>query len=209
MGGLGTGTRISRRGLAWLLPAGIAACADPAPPEQPLRPIGYDYLLPLPLKVASLVVDPGNPPTPPADVGRTLAPPPAEAVRVMARDRLSAVGTEGGTATFRVTQASMLRQGSAIICQLACRLEVDSGAEEGGRGFIEATARAQVSGADAGRPQAADRLLRRAMDLLNVEFEFQVKRSLRRWLVTVAPGSRGALPAPAAGAVEREDLPRS
>jgi hypothetical protein len=209
MGGPGEGGGIGRRGLAWLLPAGIAACADPAPPEQLLRPIGYGYLLPLPLQVASLVVEPGNPPTQPGDIGRTLAMPPAEAVRVMARDRLSAVGTQGGSASFRVTQASMLRQGSAIICQLGCRLEVDSGTEEGGRGFVEASARAQVSGADAARPQAAERLLRRAMELLNVEFEFQIKRNLRRWLVTVGPGSRGTLPAPAAGAVEREDLPRS
>lgn len=207
------GISIGRRRLAWVLPAGVAACADTAPPERPLGPIGYDYLLPLPLQVASLAVEPGNPPAPPGDIGRTLATPPAEAVRIMARDRLSAVGTAGGTAggsaTFRVTQASMIRQGSAILCQLGCRLEIESGAEGGASGFAEANARAQVSGADASRPQAADRLLRRAMDLLNVEFEYQVKRNLRRWLVTVAPGSRGALPAPAAGEVEREDLPRS
>lgn len=200
---------IGRRRLALLLPTGLAACADPAPPERPLGRIGYDYLLPLPLQVATLSVEPGDPPAPPGDIGRTLATAPAEAVRVMARDRLSAVGTAGGSARFRVMQATMLRQGSAITCQLACRLDVDSGTEEGGRGFAEANARAQVSGADASRPQAADRLLRRAMDLLNVEFEYQVKRNLRRWLVTVAPGSRGALPAPAAGEVEREDLPRS
>ncbi len=201
--------RIGRRRLAWLLPAGVAACADTAPPERPLGPIGFDYLLPLPLQVASLAVEPGNPPVPPGDIGRTLTTPPAEAVRIMARDRLSAVGTAGGSATFRVTQASVVRQGSAILCQLGCRLEIASGTEAGGSGFAEANARAQVSGADASRPQAADRLLRRAMDLLNVEFEYQVKRNLRRWLVTVAPGSRGALPAPAAGEVEREDLPRS
>lgn len=201
--------RIGRRRLALLLPAGVAACADPAPPERPLAPIGYSYLLPLPLQVASLVVEPGNPPAPSGDIGATLATPPAEAVRIMGRDRLSAVGTAGGSASFRVTQASLVRQGSVILCQLACRLEVSSGTEEGGRGFAEASARAQVSGADATRPQATERLLRRAMDLLNVEFEYQVKRNLRRWLVVVAPGSRGALPAPDAGAVEREDLPRS
>jgi hypothetical protein len=196
---------VARRGLL-LLPAGLAACSS-TPPEPPLRPIGYDYLLPLPLQVASLQIEPGGPPPPPGDIGASLPTPPAEAVRIMARDRLSAVGTAGGTATFRVTQASLVRQGSGFTCQLACRLEVETGTEEGGRGFAEASARAVVGGAEAGRPQAADRLLRRAMDGLNVEFEYQVKRNLRRWLVTVAPGSRGALPAPPAGEVAREDLP--
>lgn len=191
-----------------LLPAGVAACSSPAPPEVPLGPIGYGYLTALPLQVANLQIEPGSPPPAPGDIGATLATPPSEAVRIMARDRLSAVGTSGGTATFRVTQASLVRQGSTITCQLACRLEVDSGSIEGGRGFAEANARASVSGADAARPQAAERLLRRTMDGLNVEFEFQVKRNLRRWLVVVAPGSRGALPAPPAGEVEREDLPR-
>lgn len=197
---------IGRRRLALLLPAGVAACASPAPPEPPLRPIGYDFLLPLPLNVGSLQIEPGDPPMQPGDIGPTLATPPAEAVRIMARDRLSHVGTTGG-AVFRVTQASLVRRGESLTCQLGCRLEVESGTEEGGRAFAEAMARAAVSGADAQRPQAAERLLRRAMDGLNVEFEFQVKRNLRAWLIAVAPGSR-ALPAPPAGEVAREDLPQ-
>jgi len=182
-----------------------AACGSRPEPEAPLQPVSYTYLTPLPLQVGSLAIDPAPPP-PPGDIGALLSPSPAEAVLIMARDRLSAVGT-AGMASFRVTQASLLRSGSAMSCQLACRLEV-SGAEPGHAGFVEAAARASVSGAEAARPQAAERLLRRTMDGLNVEFEFQVKRNLRDWLVAVAPGSRGVLPAPAPGEVAREDLPR-
>lgn len=188
---------------ALLLPA---ACGSRQAPEAPLQPVSYGYLTPLPLQVAVLTIDPASPPTPPGDIGALLSPSPAEAVRIMARDRVSAVGS-AGTARFRVTQASLLRTGGAMTCQLACRLEV-TGAEPGRGGFVEAAARASVSGADAARVQAAERLLRRTMDGLNVEFEFQAKRNLRDWLVPVAPGSRGALPAPAAGEVAREELPR-
>lgn len=188
---------------ALLLPA---ACGSRQAPEAPLQPVSYGYLTPLPLQVAVLTIDPASPPTPPGDIGALLSPSPAEAVRIMARDRVSAVGS-AGTARFRVTQASLLRTGGAMTCQLACRLEV-TGADPGRGGFVEAAARASVSGADAARVQAAERLLRRTMDGLNVEFEFQAKRNLRDWLVPVAPGSRGALPAPAAGEVAREELPR-
>lgn len=195
---------LPRRGLlALVLPA--AGCAGAPPPEPPLQPIGYGYLTPLPLRVGVLRIDAADPPPPPGDIGATLAPTPAEAVRIMARDRLSAVGT-AGEAVFRVTRAGLVRRGDGLTCQLACRLEV-TGAEEGEQGFVEAAARAAVSGSEASRPQAAARLLRRAMDGLNVELEFQVKRNLRAWLVPAAPG--GALPAPPAGEVTREDLPRS
>jgi hypothetical protein len=199
---------LPRRGvLAALVPAAAAACGSTPPPEPPLQPISYSYLIPLPLNVGSLRIDEANPAAQPGDTGALLSPTPAEAVRIMGRDRLSAVGT-GGQAVFQVTRASLVRAGNVLTCQLACRVEV-TGAEEGQRGFVEANARASVSGADATRPQAAERLLRRTMDGLNVEFEYQVKRNLRAWLVVVAPGSRGALPAPPAGEVSREELPRS
>lgn len=195
---------LPRRGVL-LLPGLAAACASTPAPEPPLPPLSFSYLTPLPLQVASLRIEETNPPAQPGDIGALAAPTPAEAVRVMARDRLSAVGT-AGEAVFTVTRASLVRTGGALACQLACRLEVSG--SDGAKGFAEATARASASGAEAARPQAAERVLRRALDGLNVEFEYQVRRNLRAWLVQVAPGSRGALPAPPAGEVAREDLPR-
>jgi hypothetical protein len=209
-----------RRRASLLLPFAAAAVAsacatreEAAPPQPPPGPIGYRYLTPLPLNVASLEISEADPPRPPppGDVGSTLSPRPAEAVRIMARDRLSAVGSSG-RAAFAVTRAEVTRAPgggeTALACALACRLEILSA--EGGRlGFVEAKARAAVSGAEAARAGAADRLLRRTMDGLNVEFEFQARRALRDWLVAVAPGSQGAMPAPPPGGVTREDLPRS
>ena len=94
---------------------------------------------------------------------------------------------------------------------LACRLEILSETAER-LGFVEAQAQRVLTGAEAARPRAADALLRRTMDDLNVEFEFQVRRSLRDWLVATAapPGSEGGggIPAPAPAEVGREELPR-
>ena len=51
---------------------------------------------------------------------------------------------------------------------------------------------------------AAEEIVRQAMDDLNVELEFQVRRNLREWL---EPAGSAAVPS-RPGAIEREDLPR-
>jgi hypothetical protein len=196
-----TGVAVRGRRVLLLLPALGAACAGPEPASAPpLGPMSWAHLTPLPLDVASLEVAPSSPPPPPGDVGALLSTPPAEAVRAMARDRLSAVGTTG-QAVFLVTEAGVVRErGGALRCALGCRLEITGG--EGGPGFMEAAVQRSVSGAEASGPRAADLLLRRAMDDLNVEFEYQLRRNLRRWLVSAAPA--GAAVAPPVG---REELP--
>lgn len=191
-----------RRSVLLLLPALAASCARPEPPAPPLAPLSWTHLTPLPLDVAALEVVPTAPPPMPGDVGTLLQPPPAEAVRSMARDRLSALGGSG-QAVFLVTAASLVRErGGALRCALGCRLEISGKGVEDGPGFMEAAAQRGVAGAEAARPRAADLLLRRAMEDLNVEFEFQLRRNLRRWLVAAAPAG-AAVPAP----VSREELP--
>ncbi len=204
-----------RRILAGLALCGMAAAAcarDPGAEAGPLRPIGYAYLTPLPLNVAALEIAPGDPPPVPGDIGRRLSPDPAEAVRIMGRDRLSAVGTTG-RAVFAPTRAALIPTGSGLTCTVGCRLEILAEVTGARLGFVTADARATATGAEASRPQAAERLLRQAMDALNVEFEFQLRRALRDWLVAVPPGTpgggAGGVPAPPAGGVAREDLPRS
>ena len=195
----------ARRRSVLLLPlAAASSCAPPEPPPPPLAPMSWRHLTPLPLDVAALEVVPTSPPAPPGDIGALLSPPPSEAVRGMARDRLSAAGGSG-QAVFLVTAASLVRErGGTLRCALGCRLEITGkDAEDGGApGFAEAAVSHDVSGRDAARPQAADLLLRRAMEDLNVEFEFQLRRNLRRWLV--APAPPGAAVAPPVG---REELP--
>ena len=198
----------SRR-LALLLPLLLPACAGRDPEiALPGSPIGFRFLLPLRLNVAEVVVSPSEPPPAPGDFGTTLAVPPARAMRQMAEERLFAVGS-AGQAVFGVTQALLLRDNAGVVCALGCRLDI-VGAEGGRQGFIEAAARANItlpSGmAPATRQRAGEAMLRQALDRLNVEFEFQVKRNLRAWLVETAPGA-SAIPAPAPGAVEREALP--
>lgn len=192
-----------------LLPLLVAACSgrlDPAP--VPPGPLGFRHLTPLALNVASIEIpeEAAQPATPP-DVGAQLSPTAAEAVRIMARDRLVAVGTSG-QAVFTVTQAQVTQGRDQLTCLLGCRLEVLS--PLGSRlGFVEAAARRAVSGPDANRPRAAEALLRQAMDDLNVEFEFQVRRNLGDWLSAAVPGPDGGMAAPGPASVGREDLPRN
>ena len=191
---------------ALLLPLALAACATPEPAVVPPGPMRFNYLTPLALNVAAIEVAGGNPPPQPGDIGPRLLPSPAEAVRIMGQDRLVALGTTG-TAQFVVTQAAMLRSGDGLTCLVGCRLDILSATGER-LGFVEAQSRRAVSGADASRPRAEDALLRSAMDDLNVEFEFQLRRALKDWLVRVTPGEEGTIPAPAPGGVTIEELPK-
>lgn len=196
----------SRRAVL-LLPFLAAACGTtPEPAIVPAGPMRYDYLTPLTLNVATIEVSEASPTVAGGDVGARLSPNPAEAVRIMGRDRLFAVGSTG-TARFTVTQAALAQGRESLTCLLGCRLDILSA--EGERlGFVEAQSRRVVSGPDAERPRAAEALLRQTMDDLNVEFEFQLRRALKDWLVQAPPGQDGTLAAPPPAAVETEQLPK-
>lgn len=206
---------MTRRRLALLLPLALAACASEPPPRVEGPPIAYGHLTQLRLDVASLDVTDREPMPGPNDIGRDLSPSAAEAVRIMGRDRLSAFGTEHG-ARFTVTRAQILRErsggggflaadrGERLEARLAARLEI---VDANGRrlGFAEAETtrvRTGVESAPAARRIAAESLLRQAMFDLNTEFEFQIRRALRPYLVE-GPGRA----APPEGGVQREALP--
>ena len=201
-----------------LFPLGLAACGgDAEPVALPPLVTGYRHLTQLRLNVLEIEVPA---PLPGAVIVAQPAPfrPEAE-MRRMAEDRLAAFGTEG-EARFLITTARFTRDrvqqnsgigamfagepGERLTCQLVCRLEILS--PEGTRvAFVEAEARRQRTLPDGASPGArsrgAEEVIREAMDQLNVEFEFQVRRTLRAWL---SDGTRPAVPA---AAVEREDLP--
>lgn len=196
----------NRRALL-LLPFAAAACGGPDPAYVPPGPMRFDYLTPLSLNVAAVEVAEAGPSAQPGDIGPRLLPSPVEAVRTMARDRLLAVGTTG-SARFVVSQAAMIQGRDSLTCLVGCRLEILS--TEGQRmGFVDAQSRRAVSGSDANRPRAADALLRQAMDDLNVEFEFQLRRALKDWLVNATPGPDGSLPATPPAGVTVEELPKT
>lgn len=169
---------------------------------------GYRHLTPLRLNVVGVeVLDPA-----PGAVRITEPTPlrPEEEMRRMAEDRLVAMGTEG-TARFIVSNATLVREGAdRLSCRLLCRLEILS-AEGRPAAFVEAEARRTRTVSDRSSPparlRAAEDLVRGAMEELNVEFEFQIRRTLRAWLVegTTPPASVGP---EGGGGVQREDLPR-
>ena len=110
----------------------------------------------------------------------------------MARDRLFAAGT-AGSATFTIDQASIVREpNGALDGQFAVHLDLT--ASGGARaGFAEArVARQYVPGSDSENGSAnLYALTRQMMDAMNVELEFQVRRTLKPWLVV-----GGGAPAP-------------
>ena len=179
-----------------LVPAlALAACArTPPPPVRRLE--GYAYLTPLRLNVAEVEIVPAPPgPATRADPPAPLLP--AVEVERMGRDRLSAFGTTG-RARFVTEAATLLRAGGRITVLLRCRVEIL--ADDRRVAFAEAETR-RASTATGERDAEAE--VARAMEELNVEFELQVRRNLRDWLLADAPP--GAPPV----ATEREDLPRS
>ncbi len=192
----------------------LASCARDAPPprvEGP--PIGYDYLPRLRLDVADIAFEDRSPIAGPRDLGRELRPTAVEAVSRMGRDRLAAAGAQGA-ARFAVTRATILPDrlparggllagdaGERLSGEFACRLEI---LDANGRAvaFAEATTqRTRTAESNpAARRAGAESLLRLAVFDLNAEFEFQLRRSLRPYLVEGA----GAAPP---GPVQREALP--
>ncbi|WP_270935288.1 hypothetical protein [Falsiroseomonas oryzae] len=210
---------LDRRSLLLVLPLAAAGCATGSAEDEPLPRLvtGYRHLTPIRLNVADVQLVP-----PAAGAVRVDEPAPVRPdaeMALMARERLVPMGT-AGQARFIVQAAEFLRErlprspnqfgslsgepGERLTCRVNARLEVISG--EGERvGFVEAEARRQRttgSGASqATRLRAAEDVVRQAMDDLNVEFEFQIRRALRAWLVqSAAPTALGP------GGIEREDL---
>ncbi len=208
-----------RRGLL-SLPLALAACAGrPSEPET-LPPLvsGYSHLTPIRLDVAAVdIVQPAP------GVVRVSTPAPlnpAQEMARMAQDRLVAAGTAGG-ARFIIRIAEFRREtlpgpggltgmfagdpGERLTVRMQARLEVS--APDGRSGFVEAEARRQRTLPDgsstAERRRAAEEVVRQAMDDLNVEFEFQVRRTLRGWIVETITPPTGA------DGVQIEELPRS
>jgi hypothetical protein len=201
---------------------GLAACATGGDEPAPLPPLvtGYRHLTPIRLNVQELEVAPAAPEVVRVAANAPLRP--EREIRRMAEERIVPMGTDG-KARFLTTAAELTREplqgqggvaglfagepGERLNCRLACRLEIVNA--EGQRvGFVNAEARRTRSLADgtsaAARRRATEEVVRQAMEELNVEFEFQVRRALRAWLVagvTPPPAPEGEGPA-----VQREEL---
>ncbi len=203
---------LPRRSLLALALA-LAGCGESEPAVVSFPALRYNYLPVLRLNVSAIAIEDDYVPSPDAATLDSLAPdPPAAALRQMAEDRLGAYGTSG-KAVFVIEDASLVRMGSELDGSFAVRLDVYS--IDGTRaGFAEARVARTApfpsgSGLRLERPSLKLRqtlydFTRQMMDSMNVEFEYQIRRTLGDWLIR---GGQGApppvqsqpLPAPGTG----------
>ena len=195
---------LGRLALGVLTLAGLAGCGgdDVAPPATYL-PLTYDYLPKLRLNVASIAIDDSWTPNPASGQHVEYLSPvqPVDALRRMARDRLLP-GGGAGQARFVIEDASIVLGPGRLDGSLAVRLDIGtSGGSQSG--YAEARVVRSLTGgpgdADGGRG-AAYRLTKQMMVDMNVELEYQIRRSLRDYLQATDAV------APAPGPVQSQDL---
>ena len=188
-------------GMALLLLASCGGGDEPSVLPQTFPPLVYDYLTKLTLPVSSVTVDDSWVPHDGAEHVEQVAPiPPVDALRRMAQDRLVAAGGTG-QAVLTIEDASLTRVTGQLLGSFAVRLTVNSGTPE--TGTRSAEARASVSGTrtladtpEGDRAVAYD-LVKKLMDDMNVEFEYQVRKTMKDQV-----GDGAAVP----GAVQSQDL---
>jgi hypothetical protein len=192
---------IARRSVL-LLPFLATACGgdDDAPRSFPMP--SYSYLTPIGLNVANLEIDDQSPPPGSGSIEGLSPLRPSDALKQMANDRLVAAGS-AGRAAFVIDQASLRRTPGGIEGTMAIHLDVFAGPGSERAGYAEArVARRRTSTNTNEDPRAVlyDFTVQMMNDM-NVEFEFQVKRSLRDWLQGTAAGA-----APPPEPVQAQDL---
>ena len=197
-------TRRLMLALPWLGAALLASCAEAPGPPAVFPPLNFDYLTKLRLNVATIDVE--NAWTPSTVPGgqhvEALAPvSPADALRLMAQQRLIPAGGDGH-AVFVIEDASIVQFPDRFDGNMQVHLDVAS-ADGTKAGYAEARVSRTLTivdrSADSVRAAMYD-LVRQLMTDMNVEFEFQVRRSLHDYLQPDA----GTAPPPAP--VEQQDL---
>ena len=178
-----------------LLPLALAACGGGEPKSYP--PLRYGYLEPIRLNVASIrVQDEFVPAGIAPDVSEKAPENPATVLADMARDRLKALGS-AGEAVLVIKDASLIRQGDTLEGSFWVELNVYSSANVRA-GYAEARVARSESGGDGSLRDRLYRLEKQLMSDMNVEFEYQIRRSLHDWLVSAnaapAPVAQQALP---------------
>lgn len=185
---------LARRTL-FLLPLIASGCArEDGPARTSFASLTYGYLVPLRLNVATIEEAAPPPPGPLDDVNPVR---PAQALIQMAQDRLSAGGSLG-RAVFTVEDATIIRTRDGLNGTMAVHLDVMT--SDGTRaGFAEARVSRRVDGIGGDVRGALYDITAQMMQDMNVEFEFQVRQSLREWL-------QEATTAPPPPAVEQQPL---
>lgn len=176
-----------------MVPLLLAACGDDAPAREFSMP-RYDYLTRLQINVASIGFADLPPPGP---LDRVSPVPAGPALRQMVEDRLAAGGSSG-RAVVTIEDAAIARSGGGLDGTMAIRIDILSA--DGGRvGFAEARVARRTTGIGRDLRGALYDITKQMLDDMNVELEFQLRRSLRDYLQATAV-------APAPAAVQQQDL---
>lgn len=181
----------------------LAACGGGDIASTSFAKPNYDYLTPMHLNVASIDIDDSvSPVVNPREVSRLAPTSPVDALRQMAQDRLQATGSTGH-AVFVIDEATIYQVRDKYEGKMTVHLDVTT--SDGARsGYAEArvtrTRSITNDGPNATRAELND-LITQMMADMNVEFEFQVRRSLGSYLQSDAPA--GVVPPPP---IQTEDL---
>jgi hypothetical protein len=173
------GRTLSRRS-SLLLPFLLAACGGRK--ERLYPPLRYGHLTPLRLNVGAIQIEQRYIPSSTSpDVSQRDPMPPVQALRNMGADRLQAFGS-GGQAVFIIQEASLISQRDTILGSFAVELDVYT-PDNTRAGFATARVSRSYTGDIDDLPSTLYDMTKDMMDTMNVEFEFQVRRSLSSWLV--------------------------
>ena len=198
------GARRVLLGLLLAAPVALAGCASPPPVRTDFPAFSYDYLTKLRLNVGSIEIDDSWGETYGATQVGALSPvSPVAALRRLAADRLVAAGSTAH-AVYKIEDATIAQIRARLQASFAVQLAITT--PDGTRsGYAEArvvrTSTLLDDDPDALRA-ALYTLTRATMDDMNVELEYQVRRSLRDYLV--GDDTAGTAPPPAP--VQAQDL---
>jgi len=154
------------------------------------------------LTVASIDIDDAWKPAPGKRDRGFLAPtPPVDALRQMAEDRLVAAGNSG-RAGFVIDDASIVQSRENYVATFAVHLDVatSDGTRKGHAEARVLRSRNIKDDSSGGVRAELYDLVKQMMADMNVELEYQIRRSLHDYLQTAAPA------APVPGRVEQQDL---
>ena len=182
--------------LTLLLPLVLAGCGG----GHVLRdypPLTYDYLPQIRLNVASVEIDDRFVPAGRDDVTANSPVKPVAALKQMAQDRLKPFGN-AGRAVLVIKDASLQKTRDQVIGTMSVELDVYASDDKRAGFAIADVAQKRTGDIDDLRGALYD-LTKLMMDRMNVELEYQVRRSLRDWLLT---GNPTATPLP----VQQQDL---
>lgn len=181
-------------------PLGLLACAtDPEPPGVVQLVTDFTYLNRLRLDVAEVLIEDRLPPPPASDRGTRTVPTMPDLLHAVARDRLLAEGTAGRAVALlqaaEIIETRVQTRGALFTAEVDRRLDgrmklrVDLIDAEGQpAGFTEAEVRRSQTVLDnvdaAGLARMTQAMAKQLVDALNVELEFQARRTLGQSLVT-------------------------